>query len=295
MVLFNNQTPEEIVYITSRKISRELKDSEPEQKNPLDFKKISGIKKAAPELQKYIEDIDNNDTEDDDIIVGGSSAAFTQMKKFRVPKDLDITVPYLERVVQKIVSILKQKYGANNVVVTPRFRINLGGKEIDVVQIGIGNKKKYVEAVDIKCEVNNGFISVHKHPSIKVGKLFVEPMNYLIRRKAATIKQHYVDEIKKGLQPKPRTKKDIDDFIVMSESMPDFYKKNLQTDMKNFKENLSQYKNIPNSKPINRFTDKAQIITDPFGTSNFFKMKSEEIPLQKRKVNSSQIQRFKLW
>ncbi len=304
MTLFDNQSPEDIVYLSSNKIARELRHSEPQIKKPLDFSKISGIKKAAPELQKYIEDIDSNETPDDDIIVGGSSAAFTQVKRIRVPKDLDISTPYLNKEVRNIAAILRQKYGANKVVITPKFTANIGGKKIEVVQIGIGTKDKYVEAVDIKHEINDGFMSVSKHPSVKIGRIFVEPIGYLIERKAAAIKQYYSDEIKRGNLPKPRMKKDIDDFKAQASSVPDFHTKNLQLYMTAFEQNLLHYKEIPKAKPKNRFKDQPQSqpnnlfggVNDPFGAGGFFMRKeSVEVPPKKKKLNPLQITGFKLW
>jgi len=141
MSIYDNLPPEEVVYVTSQKIARELKHSEPEIKKPLDLKKISGIKKAAPELQKYIEDIDSNETPDDDIIIGGSSATFTQVKKFRVPKDLDISTPFLDKEVRNISAILRKNYGVSNVVVSPKFRTEMDGHDVDVVQIKIKDSR----------------------------------------------------------------------------------------------------------------------------------------------------------
>lgn len=305
MSLFDNQTPEDIVYITSKKISQELRNSEPEQKKPLDFKKISGIKRAAPELQKYIEDIDNNADPSDDIIVGGSSATFTQIKKFRVPKDLDISTPYLEKEVRNIATILKAKYGANNVVITPKIRVLMGGKDVDVVQIKIKNDKgQLIDAADIKHEVNDGVLSVNVHPKIKIGNIYVEPLGYLLERKAIAIKEKYRDKINKGAIPKARARKDINDFRTIAKSFPDFHRKNLSLYMTAFEKNLTRFDDIPEvdapkeATSMNMFGGDLVIggMSDPFGTSGFFmKKESVKVPPKKKKLNPLQISGFKLW
>jgi len=82
----------------------------------------------------------------------------------------------------------------------------------------------------------------------------------------------------------------------MSKSVPDFHRKDLQSEMVLFKENLLQYKNIPKSKPKNRFTDQKKINTDPFGTNEYFlKTESVQMPPKKKKLNHLQITGFKLW
>jgi hypothetical protein len=296
----SNQTPEDIVYITSKKISQELRNSEPEIKKPLNLSRISGIKKAASELQKYIEEIDNNASPDDDIVVGGSSATFTQMKKFRVPKDLDISTPYLNKEVRNIAIILRNKYGANNVVITPKIRVMMGGKDVDVVQIKIkGNNGKLIDAADIKHEVDDGFMSVNVHPKIKIGNMYVEPLGYLIERKAIAIKEKYRDKIKQGVVPKARARKDIDDFRVMTKSVPDFHKKNLQLYMTEFENNLVSFNKIPKIDAPKTMNGSVPVIggfSDPFGTSGFFlRTESVQMPPRKKKSNPLQIQGFKLW
>lgn len=304
MSIYDNQSPEDIVYITSKKITQELENSEPSIKRPLDLKKISGIKKAAPELQKYIEDIDNNETPDDDIIIGGSSATSTQVKKFRVPKDLDISTPYLEKEVRNISAILKSKYGANNVVITPKIRVLMAGKDVDVVQIKIKDSRgNLVDAADIKHEVDDGFISVHKHPKIKIGRIYVEPLGYLLKRKAIAIKEKYVDKIKQGAIPKARARKDIKDFKAIAKSYPDFTTKNLKVYMTEFERNLTNFKNIPAKDAPKEISQDifggSPIIggmNDPFRTSGFFiKKESVKVPPKKKKLNPLQIQEFKLW
>lgn len=308
MALFDNLSPEEIVYVTSKKITQELEHSEPAIKKPIDFKKISGIKKAAPELQKYIEDIDNNATPDDDIIIGGSSATFTQVKKFRVPKDLDISTPYLEKEVRNISAILKNKYGAQNVVVTPKLRVMMGGKDIDVIQIKIKNAKgQLVDAADIKHEVDTGYgfgtISVNKHPKIKIGRIFVEPLGYLLKRKSIAIKEKYIDKIKKGEVPRARAKKDIKDFKSIAESYPDFNRKNLKVYMSEFEKNLTHFNKIPEQDAPAQITSagifgETPIIGgmgDPFGASGFFAKKDVVKTSPKKKINPLQISGFKLW
>lgn len=309
MTLFDNLPPEEIVYVTSKKISQELRNSEPEQKKPLDFKKISGIKRAAPELQKYIEEIDNNATPDDDIIVGGSSATFTQVKKFRVPKDLDISTPYLDKEVRNISTILKSKYGAQNVVITPKIRVVMGGKDVDVVQIKIKNDKgQLVDAADIKHEVDTGYgfgtISVNKHPKIKIGNIYVEPLGYLLERKATAIKEKYSDKIKKGELPRARTRKDINDFRIIAKSFPDFNRKNLSLYMTAFEKNLTRFDDIPEVDAPKETTSMdifggAPVIGgmgDPFGTGGFFSSRKESVKIPPKKKNSPlQISGFKLW
>lgn len=295
MSLFSNYPPEDVVYITSKKIAQELRHSQPQQKVPLNFKKISGIKKAAPELQKYIEDIDNNNTDSDDIVVGGSSAAFTQVKKYRVPKDLDISTPYLDKEVRNISTILKQKYGSQNVVITPKITVDMGGRDVDVVIIKIKSKKGIlVDAVDIKHERDTGLISVFKHPKLKIGSIFVEPLGYLIHRKATAIKQKYVDKIKEGSLPKARARKDIKDFQFMAKSVPDFKRKNLQIYMTEFEKNLVKFDDIPEvdepkeTLSIDIFSGVPVLggNIDPFGTGDFFKPNRKKLETP---------QKFKLW
>ena len=248
MGLFDNLPPEEVVYVSSKKIAQALRHSQPEIKKPLDFKRISGIKKAAPELQRYIEQEDAKDPYE--VIIGGSSAAFTQIKKFRVPKDLDISAKHLAREVHNIALILRSKYGVQNVVVSPKFRTEMSGKDVDVVQIKIKNSKgQLVDAADIKHEVDDGFISVYKHPSIKIGKIYVEPIGYLIHRKASSIEKSYVRKIKEGKVPRARAKKDINDFRIMVKSVPDFKRKNLNIYMNEFEKSLTHFGNIPEKDP----------------------------------------------
>src|SRR4030067_2674168 len=254
MSIYDNLPPEEVVYVTSQKIARELRNSEPEQKKPLDFKKISGIKKAAPELQKYIEDINSNETPHDDIIIGGSSATFTQVKKFRVPKNLDISTPFLNKEVRNIAVILRQKNGASNVVVSPKFRTEMDGKDVDVVQIKIKDSQgNLVDAADIKYEVDTGMgfgtISVSKHPKLRIGRLYVEPIGYLIHRKASAIEKSYVRKIKEGKPIRARARKDINDFKVMTKSVPDFNRKNLNVEINAFEKSLTDYDKIPAKDP----------------------------------------------
>ena len=296
MALFDNYKPEDVVYITSKKISQELRNAEPEIKRPIKFTKIKGVKKAATELQNYVE-------HDPELVVGGSTATWMQVKKFRVPKDLDLSAEHLEREVNNIAMILRQKYGTNNVVITPKVRVNMGGKEVDVVQIGIGTPQSYVDAVDVKHEVDEGFITVHRHPSIRIGNFNVEPLGYLIHRKAVSIKQNYVDEIKKGKLPKPRMRKDIDDFMVTSKSVPDFQRKNLQVYMDAFEKNL--LKDIP-SEPATKAVKVPQPQInlfglgglgsngDPFGISGFIEPKSTSTAT-KKKVNPLNVSGFQLW
>ena len=292
MSIYDNLPPEDVVYITSQKISKELRSSEPEQKKPLDFKRISGIKKAAPELQKYIEDIDSNETPDDDIIIGGSTATLMQVKKFRVPKDLDISTPYLNKEVRNIAAILKQKYGTSNVVVSPKFRTEMDGRDVDVVQIKIKDSKgNIIDAADIKQEVSGGFgiISVRGHPKVRIGKMYVEPLGYLIHRKASAIEKSYVRKIKEGKPIRARAKKDIKDFKVMVKSVPDFRRKNLQVDMIAFEKSLTDYDKIPAKDP-------EQILSSPmmtmfgdntgFGLSDFFKSTKKKNVLKEE---------FRLW
>jgi hypothetical protein len=279
MALFDNLPPEDVVLVTSQKIAKELRHSEPQQRKPLDFKKISGIRKAAPELQKYIEE---EDKYDDEVIVGGSTAAFTQIKKFRVPKDLDLSAKHLDREVQNIALILKKNYGASNVIIKPKFRVNMGGKELDVVQIAIKSKNgEPVDAVDIKHEVDTGFgfgtISVHKHPAIRIGNIYFEPMGYLIERKATSIKEKYVDKIKAGKLPRARVRKDINDFRVMAQSVPDFKRKNLKIYMNEFEKNLTAFDDIPEKDaPEEKIEAGFSLFggfgngTDPFGAGGFF-------------------------
>ena len=297
MSLFSNYSPEDVVYITSKKIAQELRNSQPQQKVPLNFKKISGIKKAAPELQKYITDIDNNETPTDDIIVGGSSAAFTQIKKYRVPKDLDISTPYLDKEVRNIAQILRTKYGSRNVVITPKITVDMGGRDIDVVIIKIKSKKGLlIDAVDIKHEKDSGFISVLQHPKLKIGRIFVEPLGYLIHRKATAIKQKYVDKIKAGSVPKARARKDIKDFQVMAKSVPDFKRKNLHLYMTEFEKSLVSFDDIPDKDEPQSQTSTDLFggvpviggISDPFGTGSFFK-------LNKKRTGTEISQEFKLW
>lgn len=301
MALFDNLQPEEIVYISSKKIAQELRHSEPEVKKPLDFTKISGIKKAAPELQKYIEDIDSNATSKDDIIIGGSSASFTQIKKFRVPKDLDITTPYLNKEVRNISLILRSKYGAQNVIVSPKFRANMGGKDIDVVQIKIKNEKgQLVDAADIKHEVDDGFMTVNVHPKIRIGKMYYEPLGYLIERKASAIKQSYLDKIKQGTLPRARAKKDIDDFRKMSKSVPDFQKKNLSLYMTAFEKNITRFDDIPAVDAPKQAIPSGGIIggSDPFGASGFSMFgggSSSSTTKKPARKNPLEAQGFKLW
>ncbi len=296
MALFDNLPPEEIVYVSSKKIATELRHSEPEIKRPIKFEKIKGIKKAAKELQDYVE-------RDPELVVGGSTATWTQVKKFRVPKDLDLSAEHLDREVNNIVAILRKKYGENKVVVVPKFRARMGNKDVDVVQIGIGTKESYVDAVDIKHEVDEGFITIHTHPAIKIGNIRVEPLGYLLERKAVSIKQNYVDEIKQGRIPKPRMRKDIDDFRNIAKSFPDFHKKNLKIYMTKFESNLlKDIPEEPKTKAV-KVQPEAEFgmfsgfgrSNDPFGAGGFFAPKSTEIGIKKKKVSPIEAQGFKLW
>jgi len=299
MSVYDNLPPEEVVYVTSQKIARELKHSEPEQKIPLDLKKISGIKKAAPELQKYIEDIDSNNTETDDIVIGGSSATFTQVKKFRVPKDLDISTPYLDKEVKNITAILRQKYGVSNVVVSPKFRTEMDGRDVDVVQIKIKDSRgNLVDAADIKHEVDTGMgfgiIYVNKHPKLRIGRLYVEPIGYLIHRKASAIEKSYVRKIKEGKPIRSRARKDIEDFKKMAKSIPDFSRKNLHIEMNAFEQSLTNYDKIPTKDPAETLGSQAGLglvgESAPLGIADFFALQNKS-----KKKNPLNTQGFKLW
>lgn len=225
---------EEVVYIdSSKKYSKipepeEIFDNlklyqniEPETKRPLDFSKIKSIRKVAKPLQRYIENIDTNSNPNDDIIVGGSGAAWTQLKKSRLPNDPDLEVSpeYIERTRRDIIKIIKNKY--KNVTIQ---QLTIGNENTKVIQILINGHP----AVDIKAHKQIGTrLNVHfedlyheilTRPPIRIGKIYYTHLSELYFRKGRSVIEKYHQNKKDGKEIPERVEKDFSDFMNMTKS-----------------------------------------------------------------------------
>lgn len=197
-------------------------NTEPEVKRPLNFNIVHTVKKVAKPLQQYVEKIDSNSNSKDDIVIGGSGAAYTQVKKFRRPHDLDLeTSPlYMERVKHAVIRILSQKYQH----ITTR-NLTMGKDGLKVIQILVNGRP----AVDIKAHRSVGTIlsvfdvGMYNHistqPPIKIGKIFYTHINELFSKKAEALKHSYYGNKRLGKAIPERVKKDVRDFKTIQKSL----------------------------------------------------------------------------
>lgn len=213
-----------------RDIIEQHKDTEPEIRRPLNFKKVKYLKKAAAPLKEYIERTNTNDTTDDDIVIGGSAAAWTQVWGVRKPKDLDLYTQKMYQLKQDIVAILSRKYRN---VSSRAIIIKKDGTK--VIQIMVNDRP----VVDIKSHIKTGtaihifdkdiFYDFKSMNSIRIGNIFYTPVNELLARKAQGINRSYYDKLDRGEPVGDRIQKDLDDFFTIARSLDRSKKKGKRT------------------------------------------------------------------
>lgn len=213
-----------VLAVPSKTFLRDLveyhKDTEPELRRPLNFKKIKYIKKVAVPMKEYIERINTNDTIEDDIVIGGSAAAWTQVWGVRKPKDLDLYTKKMYQLKKDVIAILSRKYKN---ISSRAIIIKRDGTR--VIQVMINNKP----VVDIKSHIKTGtsinifdkdiFYDFKSMSPLRIGNIFYVPVNELLVRKAQGINRYHYEKIERGEPPGDRVKKDLDDFFTISRSL----------------------------------------------------------------------------
>ncbi len=224
-----NASPDEVkikkaLAVPSKTFLRDLveyhKDTEPELRRPLNFKKVKYLKKVAAPMKEYIERINTNDTPDDDIVIGGSAAAWTQVWGARKPKDLDLYTQKMYQLKRDIIAILSRKYKN---VSSRSLIIKKDGTK--VIQVMINDRP----VVDIKSHVKVGtsihifdrdiFYDFKAMPPLRIGNIFYEPAAELLARKARGINHAYYEKIAEGKPIGDRVQKDVDDFFTIAKSL----------------------------------------------------------------------------
>jgi hypothetical protein len=224
-----NKSPDEVkikkaLAVPSKTFLRDLveyhRNTEPEIRRPLNFKKVKYLKKAAAPLKDYIERINTNDTPEDDITIGGSAAAWTQVWGARKPKDLDLYTKKMYQLKRDIIAILSRKY---NNVSSRAVIIKKDGTK--VIQVMVNDRP----VVDIKLHIKTGtaitifdkeiFYDFKSMDPIRIGKIFYQPINELFARKARGINSSYYDKLDRGEPVGDRIQKDVDDFFAISKSL----------------------------------------------------------------------------